>query len=58
MSIELIPTLKTYPQIEQAYKNEKLIIFVGAGLSKIWGCKSWSEQTLTIFFTKMNLQSN
>lgn len=43
MSIELIPPLSKYPQIIDSYKNGKLVIFVGAGTSSLWGCWRWKE---------------
>ena len=43
MSIELVPDLRKFPHIYGAHKNEKLVIFVGAGMSALWGCKRWKD---------------
>jgi hypothetical protein len=43
MSINPIPDLADYPHICDAHKNKTLIIFVGAGVSALWGCKRWKE---------------
>ena len=31
------------PEVFKAAKNGKLVIFIGAGVSRIVGCPSWSE---------------
>lgn len=43
MSIELVPDLKKLHHIRGAHKDEKLVIFVGAGMSALWGCKRWKD---------------
>lgn len=48
MSIELVPDLKKLPHIFGAKKNEKLVIFVGAGLSSLWGCKRWKDMAIAL----------
>lgn len=48
MSIELVPDLKKFPHIYGARKNEKLVIFVGAGISALWGCKRWKEMAIAL----------
>jgi len=37
------PNWKDFPVIVDAYKKEKLVIFVGAGVSAIWGCSRWKD---------------
>ena len=42
--IKLVPDLfKEYPHIPIAHKAGKLIIFIGAGVSTLWGCRRWPE---------------
>lgn len=48
MSIDLIPDLKRYPHIYGAHKDGKLIIFVGAGLSALLGCKRWKDMAISL----------
>lgn len=48
MSIELVPDLKKLPHIYGAHKNEKLVIFVGAGMSALWGCKRWKDMAIAL----------
>ncbi len=49
MSIELVPDIiNKYPHIYGAHKNEKLIIFVGAGMSALWGCKRWKDMAVAM----------
>ena len=48
MSIELVPDLKKLPHIYGANKNEKLIIFVGTGMSALWGCKRWKDMAIAL----------
>ncbi len=48
MSIELVPDLKKLPHIYGARKDEKLIIFVGAGISALWGCKRWKDMASSL----------
>jgi hypothetical protein len=45
MSIDLVPDLAKYPHICGAHKKQTLIVFVGAGVSALWGCKRWKEMT-------------
>lgn len=46
MSIDLIPDLIKLPHICGAHKEERLIIFVGAGISSLWGCKRWKDMAV------------
>jgi hypothetical protein len=48
MSIELVPDLMKYPHIYDAHKNQRLIIFIGAGLSALWGCKRWRDMAIAL----------
>lgn len=48
MTIDFVPDLKKYPHIYGAQKSQKLIIFVGAGLSALWGCKRWKEMAIAL----------
>ena len=43
MSIEEIPDPKNYSEIYTAFKNDKLVVFVGAGISHLWGCERWEN---------------
>jgi len=43
MNIESIPPIKNFPQIYDAFKNKKLVVFVGAGISSLWGCARWED---------------
>ena len=39
-----IPTLPDLPEeVKQAYKDKKLIIFIGAGISRLMGCVGWDQ---------------
>lgn len=48
MSIELVPDLKKLPHIYGAHKDEKLVVFVGAGISALWGCKRWKDMAIAL----------
>ena len=48
MSLNPVPDLADYPHICSAHKNRTLIIFVGAGLSALWGCKRWKEMAVEL----------
>lgn len=48
MSIDLVPDLKKLPHIYDAQKNGKLVIFVGAGMSALWGCKKWKDMAVAL----------
>jgi hypothetical protein len=48
MRIDLVPDLKKYPHIYEAQKNERLIVFVGAGLSALWGCDRWKDMAFSL----------
>lgn len=48
MTIDLIPDLKKYPHIYGAHKDGNLIIFIGAGLSALWGCKRWKDMAIAL----------
>jgi hypothetical protein len=48
MSIDLVPDLARYPHICGAHKNQTLIIFVGAGVSALWGCKRWKDMARSL----------
>ncbi|MBI4679854.1 MAG: SIR2 family protein [Nitrospirae bacterium] len=41
MSIKIPPTPELPPDIKQKYKEEKLAVFVGAGVSRLLGCIGW-----------------
>jgi len=43
MNIDLVPDIKNQPQIYRAHKTGKLVLFVGAGASAIWGCHRWED---------------
>lgn len=38
-----IPDLEKYNIIMDAHKKSKLVIFLGAGVSALWGCKRWKD---------------
>ena len=40
---ETIPSKEKYELIENAYKNGKLCLFIGAGISNLAGCPTWTE---------------
>ena len=46
--IDLVPDIKRYPHIFIAHQKSKLIIFIGAGVSSLWGCKSWREMAIEL----------
>ena len=48
MAIEFVPDLAKYPQFCGACKQGKLIVFVGAGVSALWGCKRWKDMAVTL----------
>ena len=48
MSIDPVPDLEKLPYIRDAYKNKKLIIFVGSGVSALWGCKRWNGMATSL----------
>jgi hypothetical protein len=37
-----------FPDLHQSAKNESLIIFLGAGVSKLYGCSLWDEMALML----------
>jgi len=41
--IEELPLLEDYQPIIQAARSKKLVIFIGAGVSRIIGCPSWDD---------------
>lgn len=41
--IKDIPSLDDYPDIQEAMEKRELVIFTGAGVSRLVGCKSWNE---------------
>ena len=41
--IQPIPSLDRYPDIKTAMDENKLAIFIGAGVSRLVGCKSWND---------------
>ena len=41
--IQTIPSLDRYPDIKTAMDENKLAIFIGAGVSRLVGCKSWND---------------
>lgn len=48
MTIDLVPEIKRYPHIYGAHKDGRLIVFIGAGCSSLWGCKRWKEMAVTL----------
>ena len=34
---------KDFPELYQAAKNDSIILFLGAGISKLYGCCLWFE---------------
>lgn len=46
--LDPIPDLIKYPRIRRAKDEGKLVIFVGAGLSALWGCKRWKEMAVVL----------
>lgn len=48
MSIDFVPDIKKYPHIYGAHKDSTLIIFVGAGMSALWGCKRWKDMAVAL----------
>lgn len=51
MSIELVPDIAKYPHIHASQKEKRLVVFVGAGISAIWGCKRWKEMGTALIET-------
>ena len=43
MNFKSIPDIFQYKEIIEAAKRGRLILFIGAGVSKLVGCPSWSE---------------
>lgn len=39
---------KDFPALHQAAKRDAIIVFVGAGVSKYYGCKLWSEMAVEV----------
>ena len=35
-----------FPDLHQAAENESIILFLGAGVSKLYGCCLWKENPL------------
>lgn len=48
MAIDLVPEIKKLPHIYGAHKDGRLIVFVGAGCSSLWGCKRWKDMAATL----------
>lgn len=46
--IDKVPEIRKYPHIYTAHKESKLIIFVGAGVSALWGCKRWKDMAISL----------
>lgn len=38
-----LPLLEDYPMLKEALEKRELVIFVGAGVSRLLGCKSWDD---------------
>lgn len=55
-SIKIIPDIP--PEIIDAAVNQKLAIFMGAGVSRILGCKSWSELANNLINTCFNTKKS
>ncbi len=43
VNIPPIPEIHKYQKLMEAINQKKLVIFIGAGVSKIVGCKGWDE---------------
>lgn len=41
--IKELPLLEDYPVLKDALENRELVIFIGAGVSRLLGCKSWDD---------------
>lgn len=41
--ISYIPDLNDYPDLVDAFNKKSLVVFLGAGVSRLVGCKSWEE---------------
>lgn len=59
--IEITPFPKLPPEIKEAVSNEKIVIFIGAGTSRVIGCSGWEEianQLIDVAFKskKINFQ--
>lgn len=37
-----------FPELHQAAKNESIVIFIGAGVSKLYGCLLWDEMAIKL----------
>ena len=48
MTIDFVPDIKNFPHICETYKKNKLITFIGAGVSAIWGCKRWPDMAISL----------
>lgn len=48
MSIAPIPEIKKCPHIFDAHAKDKLVVFLGAGLSAIWGCRRWRDMAISM----------
>jgi hypothetical protein len=46
--IDDVPEIKGYPHLSLAHKGGNLVVFVGAGVSAIWGCKRWQEMAVRL----------
>jgi len=44
--MDLIPDLNKYDDIKKASHDGSLVIFIGAGVSKLYGCPIWSEAAI------------
>lgn len=66
MNIYPVPPLDKHPHIYDAFIEKKAVVFLGAGVSAIWGCKRWHEMAASLiescyekglidFWTKSNL---
>ena len=41
--IKELPLLEDYPALKDALEDRELVIFIGAGVSRLLGCKSWDD---------------
>lgn len=48
MNIDPIPDIKQLPDLYGAHKEGKLLIFIGAGLSALWGCPRWKDVAIAL----------
>lgn len=54
--IQDIPSLDNYPDILEAMEKRELVIFTGAGVSRLVGCKSWDDLAYDLLKKCFDLQ--